>query len=392
MAERMKKIVVGLGVLDLRDHQPSDFEMRPPRFAGVKKGQDGLLHAEVVLASELEEHLATRGDGSELRQAEEAVTVAKGQLASLEHALERDRRSLDQLVARQAAAERRASLLEGEDHELAERLAETEQGRHQLQAARAATEAAHQQASRRLEVAEEALRQAEQEHARSQARADALERALDEARGAAGAELLAGVDGVVGTLLDLVEVDSGWEEAFEAAAGASLTAVVVSGSEPARAALSKLRQPGIPITLHAPLVIGTLLQFAGVLAVTLSMRRDAPLQPPAPHLVAVLILAPLAAILFIWTLRSQSPSPVTGLVTTGAYALLRHPLYLAFLLMLLATGLLVTTIPKLAASTLLYLAGSELRLASEERELLDRYPLYAAYRQRTRYRYLPGLR
>ena len=150
-----------------------------------------------------------------------------GQLASLEHALERDRRALDQLVARQAAAERRASLLEGEDHELGERLAETEQGRHRLQAARAEAEAAHLRATRRLEVAEEALRQAEQEHARSQARADALERALDEARGAAGAELLAGVDGVVGTLLDLVEVDSGWEEAFEAAAGASLAAVVV---------------------------------------------------------------------------------------------------------------------------------------------------------------------
>ena len=48
--------------------------------------------------------------------------------------------------------------------------------------------------------------------------------------------------GVVGTLLDLVEVDPGWEEAFEAAAGASLAAVVVSGSNSARAALSRLRQ------------------------------------------------------------------------------------------------------------------------------------------------------
>ncbi|MGH9096614.1 MAG: hypothetical protein ACRDWB_04255, partial [Acidimicrobiales bacterium] len=42
--------------------------------------------------------------------------------------------------------------------------------------------------------------------------------------------------------LDLVEVDPGWEEAFEAAAGASLAAVVVSGSGPARAALARLRQ------------------------------------------------------------------------------------------------------------------------------------------------------
>jgi len=211
---------------------------------GLAPEQDGLLAAEAAAAAELQAHLAARGDGSELRRAEESVTVARGQLASLEHALERDRRTLDQLVARQGAAERRSAVLEGEDHELGERLAETEQGRHQLQAARAETEAAHVAATRRLEVAEEALRQAEQEYARSQARADALERALDEARGAAGAELLAGVDGVVGTLLDLVEVDGGWEEAFEAAAGASLAAVVVSGNEPARAALSRLRQGG----------------------------------------------------------------------------------------------------------------------------------------------------
>ena len=234
--------------------------------ADLAPEQDGLLAAESAVTAELEEHLAARGDGSDLRQAEEAVTVARGQLASLEHALERDRRSLDQLVARLAAAERRAALLEGEDHELSERLAETEQSRHQLQAARATTEAAHQRATRRLEVAEEALRQAEQEHARSQARADALERALDEARGAAGAELLAGVDGVVGTLLDLVEVDSGWEEAFEAAAGASLAAVVVSGSEPARAALSRLRQGGAT---------------GAVLALTESAARRSQLAGPA---------------------------------------------------------------------------------------------------------------
>jgi chromosome segregation protein len=39
-------------------------------------------------------------------------------------------------------------------------------------------------------------------------------------------------------------VDAGWEEAFEAAAGASVAAVVVSGSVPAKAALSRLRQGG----------------------------------------------------------------------------------------------------------------------------------------------------
>jgi chromosome segregation protein len=206
--------------------------------------QEAVTEAESAATAELEAHLEAWGDGAGLRRAEEAATVARGQLGSLEHALERDRRSLDQLTARLTSLERRSALLEGEDHELGERLAETEQARHNLQAAVAETEAAHGRATRRLEVAEEALRQAEQELHRSTARADALERALDEARGAAGAELLAGIDGVVGTLLDVVEVDEGWEDAFEAAAGASVAAVVVSGSEPAKAALSRLRQGG----------------------------------------------------------------------------------------------------------------------------------------------------
>ena len=234
--------------------------------AALLPTQDELAAAEAALADELAAHLAGRGDGAELRRAEEAVTVARGQLSSLEHVLERDRRTLDQVAARLGATERRAGVLEGEEHELGERLAETEQARHALQAAVASTESAHAAAVRRLEVAEEALRQAEQEQARSQARADALERALDEARGAAGAELLAGVDGVVGTLLDLVEVDSGWEEAFEAAAGASLAAVVVSGSEPARQALARLRQGG---------ATGAVLALTGVGA------RTAPLAGPA---------------------------------------------------------------------------------------------------------------
>ena len=206
--------------------------------------QEAVASLEAAAAAELEAHLDAWGDGALLRQADEAVTVAQGTLASIEHAVERDRRALDQMRARLATTERRSALVEGEDHELGERLAETEQSRHQLQAAVAETEAAHVAATRRFESAEESARQAEQELARSVARADALERALDEARGAAGAELLAGVEGVVGTLLDVVEVDTGWEEAFEAAAGASIAAVVVSGSQPAKAALSRLRQGG----------------------------------------------------------------------------------------------------------------------------------------------------
>jgi chromosome segregation protein len=205
-----------------------------------------LTALEAEFAARLEAHLSAWGDGGELSEADEALAMARAQLASVEHSLERDRRALDQLSGRLSAAERRASALEGQEHELAERVAEHEQERHRLQVAVADCEAAHRAAVEGTERAEEALRDAEQDHARSVARADALERALDEARGGASAELLAGIDGVVGTLFDLVDVDTGWEEAFEAAVGAALAAVVVAGSEPARAALSRLRRDGAP--------------------------------------------------------------------------------------------------------------------------------------------------
>ena len=62
-------------------------------------------------------------------------------------------------------------------------------------------------------------------------------------------------NGVVGTLLELVEVDGGWEAAFEAAAGEAIAAVVVDSVGAARACLAALRAgdpaptrgPGCPI-------------------------------------------------------------------------------------------------------------------------------------------------
>ena len=71
-------------------------------------------------------------------------------------------------------------------------------------------------------------------------RADALAQALDDARARAGAARLSEVDGVVGTLLELVEIDEGYEAAFEAAAGEALAAVVVDDVEAGRRALEVL--------------------------------------------------------------------------------------------------------------------------------------------------------
>jgi chromosome segregation protein len=92
----------------------------------------------------------------------------------------------------------------------------------------------------------------EQARHRTAARAEALERALRDLQGAGGRELLRGVDGVVGSLLDLVEIDDGWEAAFEAAAGAGVAAVVVDGRQSAHQALATLRERGVTGAVLAP--------------------------------------------------------------------------------------------------------------------------------------------
>ena len=74
------------------------------------------------------------------------------------------------------------------------------------------------------------------------ARVEALALALDEARSKAGVNHLADIDGVLGTLLDLVEVDAGYESAFEAAAGEALDAVVVQGTDQAIKAIEALKR------------------------------------------------------------------------------------------------------------------------------------------------------
>ena len=86
-------------------------------------------------------------------------------------------------------------------------------------------------------------------------------------------------------------------------------------------------------------------------------------------------------------------APVQTLVTIGAYSYLRNPIYLAFLMMLLATACVASAGLNTLAAVALYLIGSEIRIASEEADLLASFPNeYAAYQRRTRWRYLPGLR
>jgi protein-S-isoprenylcysteine O-methyltransferase Ste14 len=147
------------------------------------------------------------------------------------------------------------------------------------------------------------------------------------------------------------------------------------------------------LRLKAPVAIGTLLQIASTVAITFCLGAG-PLRPRSLELVGVFALAPLATALFVWALLSapRNAGPEI-LVTRGVYAWIRHPIYLALLAMLLATGLLVPVGSGLAVAIVIYLAGSELRIASEEKELAEKFHAeYEQYCLRTRWRYLPGLR
>ncbi len=157
-------------------------------------------------------------------------------------ALERQVASIEQ---RHAAAAAKADLLAADAASLEETTA-------RLEADAATSRATLATATQRAENAQRVADEREQSRHRSAARAEALERALRDLQGAGGRELLSGVDGVVGSLLDLVEIDDGWEAAFEAAAGAGVAAVVVDGRQSAHQALATLRERGVTGAVLAP--------------------------------------------------------------------------------------------------------------------------------------------
>jgi chromosome segregation protein len=183
---------------------------------------------------------------------EDALAKVRARTEPLARAVAREQQDMTALDARlaglgqrHAAAAVKADLLDNESAALEVTTA-------RLEAEVAACRVALDGASGRAEAAERTADGSDQARHRSAARAEALERALRDLQGAGGRELLRGVDGVVGSLLDLVEIDEGWEAAFEAAAGAGVAAVVVDGRQSAHQALATLRERGVTGAVLAP--------------------------------------------------------------------------------------------------------------------------------------------
>ncbi len=169
-----------------------------------------------------------------------AAAEVRGELAALRTAVERGRDERDRAASRSTALAEKVAALTAEADALRAELDELGSAELPLVESMEAAESRRSRAESAVDAAVSLHRVAESEHHAWQARVEALALALDEARSRAGAERLAGVEGVLGTLLDLVEIDRGWEPAFEAAAGEALAAVVVDGVDAGRRALQAL--------------------------------------------------------------------------------------------------------------------------------------------------------
>ena len=140
------------------------------------------------------------------------------------------------------------------------------------QSALAATNARRRHIEGRLHAARNAMAEAEADRRHYASRAEALAATIAQARARSGAEELAEFEGVLGTLLELVIVEAGWELAFEAAVEEAVAAVVIADSERAREALRHLKSRGTP---------GAIL--AGGISAPVLRRFPADLAPLRPH-------------------------------------------------------------------------------------------------------------
>jgi chromosome segregation protein len=212
-------------------------------IAGLETVAGELTEDEVTFSQERQSTLTVLEVGSGSSAASAAAEV-RGELRSLTSGLERTEAELRRTQQRAASLADRLRTLDAEADRLRAECREAETVEGPLVTEVEAAEAGRLAATARAEHTAAARHAAQGELARLTARVEALELALDHARERAGSERVADLEGVLGTLLDLIEIDPDWDVATTAALGEALTAVVVSDPAAARRALGHLDAHG----------------------------------------------------------------------------------------------------------------------------------------------------
>ena len=225
--------------------------------AGLGPQQDELQQAEQSLdhdRSAFELAISSvSGDGTE---AAAGAAEVRGELAALRNSIESANSELSRIGARSESLATKEDGLKGRAVDEREILDVAVQFETQLVSSADESAAAHLDAQERLTKLRDDRAEADAVYRACEARVLALTEALSSARASAGVDALGEMDGLVGTLLDVVRIDPGWEAAVEAALGEALSAVVVESPEAARAALESFgsgRGQGAVIALDAAL-------------------------------------------------------------------------------------------------------------------------------------------
>jgi protein-S-isoprenylcysteine O-methyltransferase Ste14 len=144
------------------------------------------------------------------------------------------------------------------------------------------------------------------------------------------------------------------------------------------------------ITVSGPTSLGLFLEAAGIFVVWFRQAPGAP-RTGVLSLAAALILGVVADVL-MWTAVAHLGRQFRiyaglyhdhQLVRTGPYAVVRHPIYASLLAVTVSTGLLLTRWEWLAAGVVLFVAGTEIRVHTEEKLLASRFgPEFAEYKNK----------
>ncbi len=239
-------------------------------LAGLEPQAEQLHEDEAAFAAHRQRAVADLDDEAPGSSAASAAAEVRGELRSLRANHERTMAEQQRVAQRIDALAARSALLEGEAARLLADCEAAEGAELGLVAALDDAERAKVAAEARVAELGAARQRVAEEAGTWRARADALAQALEHARARAGAEHLAGIDGVLGTVLDLVEIDAGWEPAVEAALGEALQAVVVASPDAGRAALA---------SLHAADLSGAVLALGATRRATVPPAAGTPVRP-----------------------------------------------------------------------------------------------------------------
>lgn len=159
------------------------------------------------------------------------------------------------------------------------------------------------------------------------------------------------------------------------------------------------RQRRPSITAAAPTRVGLVLECAAIF-IAFVFRLHVEEAPGLARILASMALGPVSAVL-AWTavrhlgrqFRIQAGLYHDHeLVVTGPYRIVRHPIYASLFAILLSTLLLLTPWRWIAVSVALFLAGTEIRVRTEDGLLHSRFGgEFSAYRKRVP-AYIPFVR